>query len=150
MKRLCSTVAFALVLAAAGPAALLAQEVEVAEEQTPEEAAIQVANAWLELMDADEYEKSWEEAASIFQGSVTARDWTLQAASVRAQIGDVESRELESAGHTTDLPEAPPGEYVILVHNSAFEEMPAVREVVTVVNEDGEWKVVGYFIQPND
>ncbi|MFC5514095.1 DUF4019 domain-containing protein [Massilia jejuensis] len=55
---------------------------------------------------------------------------------------------LKPATFKKDLPGAPPGEYVIIVYDSVFSNMPTVVETVTQMREvDGAWKVSGYFIR---
>jgi hypothetical protein len=46
------------------------------------------------------------------------------------------------------LPGAPPGEYVVIVYASAFENRPAAQETVNPMRDkDGVWRVSGYFVK---
>jgi hypothetical protein len=46
------------------------------------------------------------------------------------------------------LPGAPDGEYVVLHFNAAFDKKMAALETITVLREqDGQWRVVGYFVR---
>lgn len=114
-----------------------------------ERAAQAVADAWLDLIDDQEYAESWNEAAPAFQEAVTVEQWTEQAGTVRQQVGAVQEREFEAAESSTDPPNAPAGEYVLITYKSAFANLPSATETVaTMKQEDGSWKVAGYFVQP--
>ena len=92
--------------------------------------------------------ESWQAAGSQFKQAVTSEQWTQQGANVAAQLGAFQRRELQDAQHTTELPNAPAGEYMVLTYSSAFANLPNAREVAILQLEEGEWKVVGYFVQP--
>jgi hypothetical protein len=107
------------------------------------------AEAWLALMDADEYEQAWNEAGHAFQSAITAEAWTQQATAVRQQIGDVVSRERAADSQLTDPPGAPPGEYFQIQYQSEFGGVGAASEMLILINEaERGWRVVGYFVQP--
>jgi hypothetical protein len=126
----------------AAPGALFAQA------EAPQEAR-EVAESWLALLAAEEFAASWQEAASTFQSAVTEEQWTAQAAAVRAQVGEVENRELAGSEAMTNPPGAPPGDYLQLRYRSTFQLAGEAMETVALV-QDGErgWRVVGYFVQP--
>jgi len=46
------------------------------------------------------------------------------------------------------IPNVPDGHYTIMIFESQFEHLEAATETVTLVNEESEWHVVGYFIRP--
>ncbi|HEX7091032.1 MAG TPA: DUF4019 domain-containing protein [Longimicrobiales bacterium] len=146
MIRTCTALA-AVLLSAAAPASLLAQE-RGDTVATREQLAQKAAEAWLPLIHGGKYQESWQRAGKQFQQAVTAELWAQQAAAVVAQVGALKSRQLENAQYSTELPNAPAGEYVVLTYASAFANAPRAREVVVTVLEDGEWRVVGYFIGP--
>ena len=149
MNRIPAILAAAILVAAAAPNRLLAQEVgEKAAATSREEAAREAAEAWLSLIAAEKYEESWNEASSHFQAAMTAADWARTAASVAGQTGALLSRRLSEARYTTALPGAPAGEYIVLLYSSSFGHAPDVQELVTVILEDGRWRVIGYFVRP--
>jgi hypothetical protein len=46
------------------------------------------------------------------------------------------------------LPGAPDGEYVVIQFEASFEKKKAAVETVTpMVDEDGEWRVSGYYLK---
>jgi hypothetical protein len=117
--------------------------------QTPEAVAQRAAESWLALVDSARYSASWTEAAAAFRAAVTQGAWDSTMVRVRGPLGATRSRELLGAQYSTSLPNAPPGEYVILQFRTVFagREAPAVETVVPMKDPDGTWRVSGYFIR---
>ena len=104
---------------------------------------------WLTVADAGKYAESWDAAASMFQSAITRPGWEKAMNEARKPLGAVKSRKLQSATFAASLPQAPPGEYVIVQYDTVFEGTPGAVETVTAVREkDGSWKAAGYFIRP--
>ena len=118
------------------------------EAQEPSTTAAQrSAEAWLSLVDNQDYAGSWNAAASLFRNAIAQEKWQETAQAVRAPLGRLKSRTLKSATYATTLPGAPDGEYVVFQFNAAFEQKAAAVETVTTIREeDGTWHVGGYFI----
>jgi hypothetical protein len=134
------------ILVAAVVALLSAQTGRAAE--TPEQAATRSAEAWLALVDQGRYDESWDAAAKLFQGAVTREKWKDAVISVRTPLGKLVSRSLKLAKHTTTLPGAPDGQYVVVQFAATYENKKEAIETVTPMQEkDGSWKVSGYFIR---
>ncbi len=105
------------------------------------------AISWLELVDAGNYSASWDEAAPFFQEKVSSSQWVEALNAVRAPLGDVTSREVTSATAHTILPEAPPGEYIVLTLTTSYANKAQATETVTLMRVGDDWRVVGYFIK---
>jgi len=115
---------------------------------TNEKAAQVAAEAWLSLVDAGNYAKSWTEAAVGFKRVVDQPGWEKALDGVRAPLGKVFSRTLKAAKYSTTLPGAPDGEYVVIQFDTSFEKKQSAVETVTPTKEsDGRWRVSGYFIK---
>lgn len=114
----------------------------------PEKAAQKSAEQWLALVDAGNYDESWNQAAEIFKSKVTQDSWKQQVSAVRGQTGKLKSRKLKDAKATESLPGAPAGNYVILQYDSSFNAGQAVETVVLMEQKDNSWKVAGYFVKP--
>lgn len=112
-----------------------------------ESAAIEAAEEWLALVDAGQFETSWERAASLFRSSVSAEKWAMSVSTVRRPFGELISRELLSANSMTSLPGAPDGQYVVIRYRAKFEKKRAAIETVTPMLDDGDWKVSGYYVK---
>lgn len=113
-----------------------------------ESAASAAATSWLSLVDAGTYGESWKEAAPLFRSAVTSEQWDQSLKAVRAPLGSVRSRKLESARLATELPGVPDGEYVVLEYSTSFEHKQSATETVTPMRvPDGTWRVSGYYIR---
>lgn len=109
--------------------------------------AVTAAKEWLALVDAENYEKSWQEAAPFFKEKVKKEQWAQMAAAARKPFGKVETRELVSAEHKASLSGAPDGEYVVIQFKAKFANKPDSVETITPMKADGVWRVSGYFIK---
>ncbi|MDJ0636841.1 MAG: DUF4019 domain-containing protein [Xenococcaceae cyanobacterium MO_188.B29] len=107
----------------------------------------EVAQSWLNLIDSSRYTDSWLETAQYFQNNVTQEEWEKSLLGVRKPLGKILSRQLKSVEYKTSLPGVPDGEYVVIQYNTSFENKQSAIETVTpMLDEDGRWKVAGYFI----
>ncbi|MGK7896934.1 MAG: DUF4019 domain-containing protein [Xenococcus sp. (in: cyanobacteria)] len=110
--------------------------------------AIAAAEVWLELVDTEQYGASWDEAASYFRGAVSQEQWLSSMQAVRKPLGNKLSRKLKSKQYYTSLPGAPDGEYVVIQFNTSFENKSSAVETVTPMkDQDGKWRVSGYYIK---
>ncbi|MBG94753.1 MAG: hypothetical protein CL793_05820 [Chloroflexi bacterium] len=106
------------------------------------------ATKWLELIDSQNYKKSWETASIAFQNQIGVDDWISTAMTAREPLGKVISRELTNQTYKTSLPEAPDGEYVVMEFTSSFTNKKSAIETITpMLDEDGQWRVAGYYIR---
>lgn len=113
------------------------------------DAAKQVAQEWLALIDANKYQQSWSEAASILTSQVTAEQWAAQIQQVHGQLGAKESRALIAARYTDSLPNMPKGDYVIAQYEATYGGKATV-ETLTLMKDQDAWRVAGYFIRPQE
>jgi hypothetical protein len=110
--------------------------------------AFQAAEIWLQLIDQEMYEESWNEAASIFKSAVTAEQWQQQVKAARAVFGEFGARELKGTEYMSSMPGAPDGDYVVIQFNALFANKEAAVETVTPMKDpDGVWRVAGYYIK---
>ena len=113
-----------------------------------EKLAIASAQSWLEIVDAEKYAESWEEAAELFKSAISEVKWVESVQAVRKPLGKVISRKLNSQEYMTSLPGAPDGEYVVIQYKTKFENKKAAIETITpMLDNDGKWRVSGYYIK---
>jgi hypothetical protein len=125
---------------------LLACGLLAADEKTA--AAEKAAASWLALVDAGRYGESWEEAAGLFKAKVPKEKWEAAMNAGRKPLGALKTRKLLGAKHTTEVPGAPAGEYVVVQYSASFEDKDEAVETVTpTLDKDGNWRVSGYFIR---
>jgi hypothetical protein len=113
-----------------------------------EAAALEAAKIWLALVDNGQYGDSWETAAAYFKSSVTKDYWQQAIPATRKLFGEPLSRKLGSIEYTQSLPSAPAGEYVVIQIATTFENKKHAVEIVhSMLDNDGVWRVSGYFIK---
>ena len=111
------------------------------------EKARAVATEFLQFVDAAKYAESWQSAADIMKEKVTEKEWIEKLTKARALSGALVKRTEEDASYSTSAKDSPEGEYIALTYASKYRNAKSVSEYVTVMLEDGHWKVAGYFIQ---
>ena len=157
MTRTLSVLTLVPALLLGASTSLLAQEDEAEMQQEATEAghdadieaATEAALSWLELVDAGDYGASWEATPGVVQNAVTQEQWSSSIGQARSQIDPVGERTRTDARYTTDIPGAPEGEYVLLRFSTeASGDRTVTETVVPMKQEDGSWKVSGYFVQP--
>lgn len=130
--------------ALAGGADLHAQQNEQAVS-----AATEAARSWLEVLDADEFRKTWEMASPTFKKQVSGEQWADKVRQAHASLGidSLRSRTVEDARYRSSVPNAPEGEYVIAQFRATYDQQETT-ETVTLRREEDGWRVVGYYIKP--
>jgi len=113
------------------------------------EAAKQSAQGWLALVDAGDYETSWEDAAKLLKSQITAEQWAARVEQVHSQLGTFQERSLIAARYTTSLPNVPDGEYVVAQYRAQYGDTTVV-ETATLMKEDDAWRIAGYFVRPEN
>ena len=111
------------------------------------EKATAVASEFLQLIDADKYAESWQMSASLMKERVSEKDWVEKLTKARALSGPFVERKEKDSSYSTTAVDSPDGEYISLIYDSRFQRAESVAEYITVMLEDGHWKVAGYFIQ---
>ena len=107
-----------------------------------------VASSWVALVDSGKYSESWDQTAHSFKEHVTKEQWENAMNQFRSPLGKLESRDIMSAAYTNTLPGAPDGDYVVIQYKTSFEKKKSSVETLTSMKEeDGQWKVAGYFIK---
>jgi hypothetical protein len=105
-----------------------------------------IGEAWLSLVDAQKYDDSWKEASGQFRSAVTQEQWAMALKGSRDPLGPMVSRTQARVDFTKTLRGAPDGDYVIFHFATAFKNKEGVTERLTLVKEDGKWRVSGYAI----
>ena len=117
-------------------------------DEASRKAARSAAEAWLGLVDAEKYAKSWDEAASFFKSKVSKTQWVELVGSTREPFGALKSRQFLGAKYTTELPGAPDGEYVVIQYKASYENKKNAIETITPMKDgDGRWRVSAYFVR---
>jgi Protein of unknown function (DUF4019) len=117
-------------------------------EKKKKASGLSAAETWLSIVDKADYEKSWKEAADLFQNAVTTDQWVQALSDARIPLGKLISRKVTTSQYATSLPGAPNGEYVIIEFETKYENKNVSIETVTsILGKDGVWRVAGYYIE---
>lgn len=117
-------------------------------EDTFAQGATAAAETWLGHVDAGDDAGSWREASSYAQGAIPEQAWVASLTRVLTPMGPLLTRQLKQGQHTTSMPDAPEGDYVVMPFDTRFEPKQAAVETVTFRQEkQGEWKAAGYDIK---
>lgn len=106
------------------------------------------AEAWLALLDAQEYGETWQQAGGMLKGAVSQDEWAKKLSVTLGPLGKVKSRSARSTEYSTTMPGAPDGEYVVVIFDTTFKNKQTAVETVPLTKEDdGAWRVSGYWIR---
>ncbi len=111
------------------------------------DAVEQAAISWLALIDAQEYDISWDRLGKLAKARVIERQWSEALTQSKSIFGEVNSRELRGVDTSGAMIGLPQGEYATLTFSSSMEKRPIATEIITMSKESGQWVVIGYFIQ---
>ena len=108
---------------------------------TSEIAVLDASRQWMALLDAGNWEQSYLATSKAFRSVNTLQTWTDISRQVRTPLGAMQSRVLV----TVDFAPTPQG-YWIVKFRSDYAGKPGAIETLSLVNEDGSWKVAGIVI----
>jgi hypothetical protein len=111
-------------------------------------AAIGVAQQWLAFVDQGQYAESWSATGQLFQSNMQQPQWVQTLTGARTPLGTVVSREVAGSEIRASLPGAPAGQYALVSFATNFQNKPDIIETITMMDESGTWKVVGYSANP--
>ncbi|MDE2436932.1 MAG: DUF4019 domain-containing protein [Sphingomonadales bacterium] len=134
-----------LALASLGGGAQMAASTKHEAEPTsaPAEAAVvNAARQWLALVDAKDWNGSWNGTSSVFKSQNTLAVWSDAASRVHGQFGPARSRELVTV---EDVP-APPRGYYLVKFRTSYTNKAQGTETLSLIREDGAWKVAGIYV----
>ena len=113
-----------------------------------EKAGVVSAEKWLGMVDSEKYSESWKEAAELFREAIKQEQWRQSLQAVRKPLGKLVKRTIKTKTYKTFLPGAPDGEYVVIQFETSFEHKKSAIETVTpMMDNDGRWRVSGYYIK---
>lgn len=102
--------------------ALCVSAVAQTQSTTDSKPAEKAAEAWLQLLDASEYAKAYEQMDPLAKAMVEEAKFVEQLAAVRGAMGKLKSRKLKSAAFHSTLPGLPDGHYFLLQYDTSFEK----------------------------
>ena len=107
-----------------------------------EAAHVTAAKRFLALIDADNWDASWNATGQSFKALNTVKIWTDVSTDVRKRLGVCQGREQTSA----EFVPAPPYGYWIVKFRARYANRANAIETVSLMRENDEWRVVGVII----
>ena len=134
---------FALALASltqlSGPPAAAPSEPAIS---TAETSAVASARQWLALVDAGDWDASWQATGQAFKAQNTPAAWADASTQVHRPLGALKSRKLLAV----DFTPAPPYGYWVVKFQASYANKDKAIETVSLAREGDDWKVVGIMI----
>jgi hypothetical protein len=89
--------------------------------------------------------ETWGQASPYLQQISSQTIWSTGIGAFRSSAGAFKSRKLKGIGFTHTLDGVPVGDYAAVAFDTTFANS-TVEEKVVLQNDQGEWKVLGYFL----
>lgn len=141
-----AAMSLALLLVAIAPMAqpehIVAPATATAETVAAQAEVEAAARRWLALVDAGQWDASWQATGAQFRALNTAAVWAEASQRVRTPLGAVRSRVLIGQEDVS----APPQGYRLVKFRTSFANKAKATETLTLVREDGGWRVTGVWI----
>lgn len=107
-------------------------------------APLSVLEFWMAI-DRGNYAQSWDAAAPMFQRIISKEEWVGMMEKTRRPLGKVLSRQERS------LKFAPGGSLFDAIYVRSFDsQRAAVENVTCAMQSNGEWRIISYFIKPDN
>ena len=100
------------------------------------------ARAWLTLIDAKAWARGHAAGAQVFQDFIEPRNFEAMVGATRNPLGEVVERRFDTFGSVS----GPAATYRTVSFVTDFAERKQVKETVTLVLDNGAYKVSGYWI----
>lgn len=110
------------------------------------QASAKASLGWLALLDKGKYGESWEDSATLMKLTVSKDDWIKVMDKSRKPLGNVVSREVIDQRVANDPQGLPKGEYIVMFYKTTFGHKTMAYELVTLLIEDGKWRVLTYHV----
>jgi hypothetical protein len=106
--------------------------------------SLTAGRAWLKLLDQGNYGESWETATKFIQYTLTKEEWIQSMDILRKPLGSMIDRTLVDMRVAMNPPNVPEGEYMILVFDTKFSSGTTAKELLTMQEHQGVWRLYTY------
>ena len=120
----------------------------------PQREALTAAEEWLGRVDQGQYADAWKAAADPFRKEVSREAFVRGAPPLRKDLGKVISRKGEKIAYVGETPDpsdptaVKPGMKIAIHFDTKFAGGKTATEEMTMLLEgDGVWRPVGYYLQ---
>ena len=101
----------------------------------------QFATSWLNLIDTEHYAESWQQLGNKLRTKYNESTWPKALRPLLSQAGKIKKRTFRSVSYSDSQ-----GDTVIVEFDSSFSNATRAKEIVTMVQEEGQWRVISYSI----
>lgn len=112
-------------------------------EAAAERVEVRAAREWLALLDADDWDATWNATGQSFKALNTVAIWSKVSQEVRASVGTAQGRQLIGV---EQLP-APPSGYTVVKFRAKYSKRPNAVETLSLAREGDSWRVVGIYVE---
>lgn len=142
---------FAASALTAAPSATLASPTAPPTTAVPDTEQLKASSAaaatqWLALVDQGKYDASWNNISLRLQLIFPKDSWVAYLSSVRNSLGKVQSRVIALQSPVENPKGLAPGLYMVILYNTTFSRQETKQELLTLVLEDNNWRVLSYNI----
>lgn len=106
--------------------------------------SLKTSQDFVELLDQENFGSSWSRASTYFKMTIDQAGWQEAMSKLRKPLGKTISREIADQRTSKDPENLPKGDYMVVFYRTSFANKKAAYELVTLVKEDGQWKVLTY------
>lgn len=114
--------------------------------QQEKSASAMAAQAWLDQVDQNRYDQSWDHSSSMMRRTISKGEWEKVLNTTRHPLGGVTKRTMVQQLPAQNPKNMPRGDYMVILYQTSFAGKPQARELVTMSFENGEWRVLTYMI----
>ena len=101
----------------------------------------QLTTSWLNLIDTEHFVESWQQLGKKLRAKYSESTWGGALRPLLSQTGKLKKRTFRSVGYSDSQ-----GETVIVEFDSSFTNASMSKEIVTLAQEEGQWKIVSYSV----
>jgi len=106
-----------------------------------QESLKQLATSWLNLIDTEHFAESRQQLGSKLKAKYNESAWASALRPLLSQAGKIKKRTFHSAAYSDAQ-----GENVNVEFESSFSNSQVSKEIVSLIREDGQWRITGYSI----
>lgn len=119
-------------------------EIQAQDKEQSVQPAQRAAQKWFTLIDEQELDDAWDNAAPFFRERTDRSTWGQRSTQLIDSLGTVSARSLSTVQRRDSLRRAT-GPFLILTYRTTIRDAP-FREILVMTQHDKKWKVAGYQI----
>lgn len=121
-------------------------QVQIQNTQQQLSASSLAAQQWLDLVDKNRYEDSWNQASTLMKRTVSQKEWQKILNATRKPLGSAGKRTMIHQAPAQNPKNMPRGDYMVILYQTNYTGSAPKKELLTLSFEHGEWRVITYMI----